>query len=214
MGPVDDLVAVHERRQETSRRPPVILLSGPSRAGKTTVCARVVELARAAGLSVGGVLTENVVTGAGAPAQYVRDIAGGERRLLATATPERERVRARLEGEGRPFGLEEFAASWVFDEDGVAFGNAVLVATLASPPDLLVVDQIGPLEFWGGAGFGVVFDVVGHGRSAALVAVHPLTLEQAKARFPGARHVLEVGPATRDALPGAIMALVEPVARG
>lgn len=195
-------------------RPPVILLTGPSGQGKTTVCTKVIERARARGLTVGGVVTENLATRAGASAQYVTDIVGGERRRLATATQERERVRERLETHGRSFGPEDFAASWRFDEGGVAFGNAALVATLAAPPDLLVVDQIGLLEFWCGAGFTAVFDVVRHGRQAAsLIAVHQLTRDQAEACFPEPLHVFEVALETRDALPDAVLGLVDAAAR-
>jgi len=196
-------------------RAPVILLTGRSGAGKTTVCATVIERARGRGLTVGGVLTENVATQAGASAQHITDIDTGERRRLATATREREPVRARLEGQGRPFSPEEFAASWTFDEKGVAFGNAILAATFAKPPDLLIVDQIGPLEFWCGGGFTAVFDVVSRGgQAASLIAVHPLTLDKAKERFPEPLHVLEVAPETRAPLADAVLGLVDAAVRG
>jgi len=196
-------------------RSPVILLTGRSGAGKTTVCATVVQRARGRGLTIGGVVTGYVPTQAGALAQWVTDIDTGERRRLATPTREREPVRARLEGQRRPVSPEEFAASWTFDEEGVAFGNAVLAATSAKLPDLLVVDQIGPLEFWCGGGFTAVFDVVSRGgQAASLIAVHPLTLDEAKECFPEPLYVLEVAPETRATLADAVLELVDAAARG
>ena len=196
-------------------RSPVILLTGPSGLGKTTVCTKVIERARARGLTVGGVVTENLATRAGVSAQYVTDIVGGERRRLATATRDREPMRARPEGQGRPVSPAEFAACWTFDAEGVAFGNAVLAATSAKLPDLLVVDQIGPLEFWCGGGFSAVFDVVSRGGQAALlIVVHPLTLNQAKECFPEPLHVLEVAPETRATQADAVLELIDAAVRG
>lgn len=185
-----------------------ILLTGASRSGKTTVCTKVIDLARAAGVTVGGIVTENAVTESGAVVQHVVDVRTGRRSLLATATAERARVVARYEGVERPLHADEFAASWVFDEGGVAFGNAALVATITTPCELLVVDQIGPLELRAGAGFDAAFDAVLRGRhEVALVVVHPLVLELAERRFPGRRQVFEVGADVRDGLPQTIMAL-------
>jgi nucleoside-triphosphatase THEP1 len=109
---------------------PLFLLTAPSGVGKTTALQRSVLRARQQGLRVGGVLS--LAQPHGHPphpsALWLEDIATGRRRLLAhVAAP-----------------AEASVGIWRFLEATVAWGNALLAD--AADADLLVVDEIGPLE--------------------------------------------------------------------
>lgn len=178
------------RRPAGSR---ILVLTGPSRAGKTTVCRRVVAEARSRGLSVAGVLTEDGTTSDGARLQYVVDLRTGSRRLLAAARPG---------GSSSPSGVPDFG--WSFDEEGMAFGRLVLEACAGSDGDVLVVDQLGPLEVLAGRGWTVAFDLIGRGGyGLAIVVVNPRVLDEARSRL-GDCETIVVTRSDRDDLPAII----------
>ncbi len=173
----------------------ILVLTGPSRAGKTTVCRRVVAEARSRGLSVAGVLTEDGTTSDGARLQYVLDLRTGRRRLLAVARPG---------GSSSPSGVPDFG--WSFDEEGMAFGRLVLEACAGSgcDCDVLVIDQLGPLEVLEGRGWTVAFDLIGRGGyGLALAVVNPRVLDEVRSRL-GDCETIVVTSGDRDDLPAII----------
>ena len=113
----------------------VILLVAPSGQGKTTICRRAVEQTRASGLRVAGLLSLPVYEGQQKTAIWLHNLADGQERLLA---------RADAPGQGPRLG------SWGFVQDTLDWGQGIL--TSLAPCDLLVIDEIGPLEIEQGLG--------------------------------------------------------------
>ncbi len=174
----------------------VILLTGPSRAGKTTVCRRVLTEARERGLRVAGVLTEDGEAPDGTALQLVRDLrTGALRPLAAEGAPARGGgAPAQRNGPGPRL-------RWSFNEEGVELGRHALEAALHEPCDLLIVDQIGPLELHHGEGWTIAPQAIAHAPCRlALVVVNPSVLDELRRRI-GACEVVEVDPATRDRTP-------------
>ena len=173
----------------------MVILSGECGSGKTTICTRVVALARARGLGVAGVLTLPRLAGGCKVGLDVEEIRTSQRRPLA------ERV-----------GTTDGPATerWHFHADGLAWGTMVL--RRATPCDLLVIDELGPLELAQGQGWTVGLDLLLASRyRLALVAVRPALLLRFRERLGGVEPLtLAVTKANRDALPGAITALLEP----
>lgn len=171
-----------------------MILSGESGSGKTTICTRVVTLARARGLKVAGVLTPSRLAGGCKVGLDVEDIRTGQRRPLA------ERV-----------GTTDGPAteSWHFHIDGLAWGTMAL--RRATPCDLLVIDEMGPLELVQSQGWTISFDLLRASRyRLALVVVRPALLPYFRERLGGVEPLtLAVTGANHDALPGEILALLE-----
>lgn len=85
-----------------------------------------------------------------------------------------------------------------FDPEVLAWGAEVLARRV--PCDLLVVDEVGPLEL-GGGGWAVGLDVLRSGDfRLGLAVVRPELLAEVQARLPGAQSV-EVTRENRDGLP-------------
>lgn len=127
---------LNEVFSESEHAPQLILVTGLSGAGKTTWCTRLVEQARRQGLEVTGVLCPGVFEGERKAGIDIVDLATGERRRLA-------RLR-----DGEQSGL--VTIQWQFDPAAMAWGDSVL---RGSPDgDLLVIDELGPLEFLRGEG--------------------------------------------------------------
>jgi len=119
------------------------LVTGEIGCGKTTVCQRALDLLRARGVMPGGVLS---------PARL--DAAGTKIGIdaLDVMTGERQRLADRVPGGGETIG------DYGFDERALAWANARLQAAVAAGPDLLVVDEIGPLELVHGGGFAALLE--------------------------------------------------------
>ncbi len=106
------------------------IVTGARGAGKTTFCDEIANLARHSGWDVAGVLSPSRLDGGRKTGILAEDLRSGERRLLASLTP------------GEISGTS--MCRWVFSEPALQWANAALAA--ATPCDLLIVDEIGPME--------------------------------------------------------------------
>ena len=160
--------------EQSMRRAEIVILTGPSRAGKTTVCRRVVGLARRRGLSVAGVLTEDDRGPGGVTLQIVRDLLSDDEHVLASARGDHSNDTTQPSGEGTSGPSAASHLRWEFDSGGLAFGWRALCAAARLGCDLLVVDQIGPLELRDRQGWTGVHDILRTERyDLALVVVNP-----------------------------------------
>ncbi|PWH20829.1 MAG: hypothetical protein DDG58_00665 [Ardenticatenia bacterium] len=161
----------------------IILLTGDRGSGKTTVCQRWAYQARAAGWDVAGLLSLAVFDRGLKLAIDALDLRSGERRRLArmrTATTVAE-------------GL--CTPAWCFDTATIAWGNQVL--THATPCDLLILDELGPLELERSQGWTAGITAVSTKRyRQAWVVVRRELLTVAQRLWPMA-YVVEVADASR-----------------
>ena len=159
-----------------------IIMTGERGVGKTTVCQRVVALARASQYSCGGLLTLAHPDGS----RDVLDVGSGDERRL-TLPPNSDQ------------GVVQ--GCFRFDPETLAWGNDVLSRILAC--DLLVVDELGPLEIKRGRGWVRAFDVLRDASfTLAIVVVRPELVVQAQLRLPtSATTVFTVTLENRDSLP-------------
>lgn len=169
----------------------VLLLVAPSGLGKTTVCQRTVALAQARGLRVAGVLSLPVYQGPAKTAIVLRDIGTGQERILA---------RANQTGGGPRVGI------WTFAPESVAWGQQVLESLPVC--DVLVIDEIGPLELELGQGLTNALDALRRAAyRLALVTLRPTLVQVVAAQLDGLRvSTIVVDERTRAEIPRAIFA--------
>ncbi len=166
----------------------IVILTGARDAGKSTVCRKTVALAQAAGYTCGGLLTLKHAGGT----LDVLHLQSGERRRL---TMDRRTPSTVIQGR------------FLFDTETIAWGNEVLQR--AQDCQLLVVDELGPLEIERGGGWQAALDLLREGAfTLALVVVRPELLAQAQRRFQP-QTTLIVDENNRDALPAQITAMLE-----
>lgn len=154
-----------------SPAPALIALTGPSGAGKTTWCAELAAQARERGLRTAGLLSPGVFADGHKWAIDVVDLATGARRRLAQ----------------RRFSPDPTSPTrnWLFDDDALAWGSAILTAQ--GPCDLLIVDELGPLELLHGQGWHQALPMLERGAyRVACAVVRPSLLARFTARFPAA----------------------------
>ncbi len=174
------------------------LITGPRGAGKTSLCLNAAKRARANGWSVAGLLS---------PARFehnykvgidVLDLASGQRRLLAqrrskttdNAPPTSlalRKLRTELANAPNFTRLRQPETSnWRFTPDALAWGAEILQR--ATPCDLLIVDELGALEFERNEGWLVALNIIAHRNYRhALVVVRPKLLKTAQSHWPWAK---------------------------
>lgn len=164
----------------------LLLVTGERGVGKTTLCHRTVALARGSGYTCAGLLTLSV---AGGDQREVVDIRSGQTRRLTTTA-----------GAGITQGR------YTFDPEVLVWGAQVLARAL--PCDLLVIDEVGPLEIERQQGWAVALKLLrGNSFRLALVVVRPELLAQVRERLHRPR-VVRVTARNRDRLPGQFLAML------
>lgn len=164
----------------------ISILSGEIASGKTSLCLALADLARESEVSLGGLLSPAVFAGGSKVAIDVLDLKSGQRRRLAD-----------LKGEGPGGGLE--TRRWSFLPEAVAWGNQALAASV--PCDLLLIDELGPLEFFQGTGWVNGFKALESGAfRAALIVIRPSLLEEAGRRWEVDR-IFDLSAASQAPLP-------------
>jgi nucleoside-triphosphatase THEP1 len=140
------------------------LLTGERSTGKTLLCVDLAARARARGLDVAGILTAQSGPELHA-AREVIDLRTGSSRLFGTP-----------DGAG----TDPLTPGWELASDVFVWATQVL--TTATPCDLLIVDELGPLELLGGRGWVHALDVLRKGDfGAALVVCRPSLLDELEA---------------------------------
>jgi nucleoside-triphosphatase len=155
--------------------PLLFIVTGSRGAGKTTFCASLVRAAQEAGWRAAGVLSHAVFNGSQRSAIQVEDIATGQVRQLAIRSIDKPTPGTR---------------EWKFDPEVVAWGNSALSASI--PCDLLVIDELGPLEFEHGTGWQAGLAAVDAGQYAiSIIVVRSELLGEALLRWEEA-HLIEI----------------------
>lgn len=147
------------------------VLTGPIHIGKTTICQKVIALAGKRGYMVRGILTPLIVAKDGTRLGVdIVDVGTGERRCLA-------RTDADLRGPR--------VGPYSFDPRALAWGQAVVERAVGCGCDLLIIDEIGPLELEKGQGFLVVFPILRAGIfPRTLIVVRETLLGHLQTRLP------------------------------
>lgn len=145
--------------------PRILVLSAESGAGKTQLCIQAIALLRETRARVSGIISPARFEAGKKTGIYARDILSNEQRLLAQP--------------GKQAGL-----GWVFDPATLDWGSQVLRA--AAPCDVLVVDELGPLELERNQGWTVALDILKTcGCAAALITIRPSLIAVLKERLRG-----------------------------
>ena len=161
-----------------------IVITGEIGVGKTTVCEKVIWMAKRGGHTCGGILTPKVLDDGVICGIDIVDVQSGEKEILASTHNLYDGPRA-----GR----------YSFNPDGIRFGIRAIEKGRSS--DILLVDEIGHLERQG-QGFVEALAFVGSGevRNAILVIRKDL-LSAFLPQLVAMPHVFETTPNTRDELP-------------
>jgi len=159
--------AIWHRRQS----PQIVVITGESGAGKTAWCAQMRAFAEREALRVAGLISYGVFDGDQKVAIALCALPSGEQRILATR-------RAYVVGAATP--------RWQFDESVLSWGDSQLAALTAC--DVLIIDELGPLELLHGRGWQSAFTALTAARyQLACVVVRPALVERFMARFSAAQ---------------------------
>jgi nucleoside-triphosphatase len=160
-------------------KPEIIVLTGWRSVGKTTVCQKVIARARQAHQRVAGLLSPGRFSAGEKTGIQIVDLASQQTRLLASLMTG--------EIEGFQYG------PWQFDLHALEWGNQCL--RQSTGVDVLVIDEIGPLEFEQNLGWVASFEVLARkDYRLALVVIRP--------EFLDAFSALGFAGRTREVIPG------------
>jgi len=186
-----------------------ILLTGERQAGKTTVCRRVAALARELGYNPAGVLTPAVLGQDGLPVAYhAQMVSDGEQRFLAWADSDLEKETLNPETRNRkPSTGGPRAGRYSFDADVLSWVIGRLQEAISQGCDLLIVDEIGPLELEQGRGLApILSNLSGERLPPLLLVVRPELVAQLRRRLSNIPFcTFTVTLENRQALPDAVV---------
>ena len=149
------------------------LISGESDSGKTRFCRQAAYALKELGWDVAGIVSPAVFNEGGKFAIDGLDLRSGERRRLADLTA----ANGTLQGPK--------TKRWHFSLQALRWCNEVLQN--ATPCDLLIIDELGPLEFDRGEGLLAGFEANDSRQfKASLSVVRTSLVEKARDRWPDA----------------------------
>ncbi len=189
----------------------VYVITGERGSGKSTLCGWVAHEAGRRGHVVAGIVTEREGGADPVSTRRVVDLRSGEARLFGSR--EHGRVPSEEAGCDANVGMtgDPLTPGWGYENGVFSWANTVLARS--TPCDLLVIDEVGPLELQGGRGWFKALEVLDSGGyRVALVVCRPGLVQSLKDRLRvGVRGVLEVTPENRDALRAVTMAALDEV---
>ena len=166
MGPVDPVASTsHNMAMETLVPTRVLLLSGEPGSGKTTASLRLVDMARAAGMLVGGVLAPMLYDSDGESAciQGLHIRTGAKHIIALSGDLDATGIlRDRFSVAQGRFRLDPAALRWAL---------RVTLDDLRADLDLVLIDEIGPLELERNLGFAPALDCLPLARARAVVLI-------------------------------------------
>ncbi|MGD8620317.1 MAG: nucleoside-triphosphatase [Anaerolineales bacterium] len=161
----------------------IMMITGESGSGKTHFCAQIVNELRQGDLSrkdIRGILSTELKRNGKKTGIQAVNVVTYEHKNLAELS----------DGEPGPLSTKR----WRFDPMVIAWCNSVF--SKAVPCEVLIVDEIGPLELEQGKGFTTGLEAVDSGEyKLAMVVVRPHLIEKALERWPEAE-VLNVEEVT------------------
>lgn len=161
----------------------LIILSGPRAAGKTTLLQKAIDQLRRDVRDIAGILSLPVEENGNRIAIDGLDLRSGETRRLAIRN---------TTGKGN---LK--TANWKFDPETMRWADGVLHRS--TPCDLLLIDELGVLEFVRGQGWVSGLKALDDGAfSTAIAVIRPELLKRARERW-SISEVVWVEPDTRSA---------------
>jgi nucleoside-triphosphatase THEP1 len=160
-------------------KPALLIVSGDFETGKTRFSQQLAQGLQEAGWDVAGIVSPAVFEDGVKTAIDALDLRSGERHRLA----ERNQAGSSLDGPA--------TSHWQFSQETLDWCDGVLRS--ASPCDLLVIDELGPLEFDRGIGLQAGLEAIDEGRYlASVVVVRSALLERVKARWSHAEWIRSV----------------------
>jgi nucleoside-triphosphatase THEP1 len=174
------------------QRGAIYVLTGERGSGKTLICTQIVADARARGLDVAGLLTGRSGPEPGDPRQVV-DLRSGESRPFGTqehsgshgggsgTEAQKDPVQEAPGSAGAVSPVSDpLTPGWGYAADVFEWADEVL--SRATPCDLLVVDEVGPLELLGARGWVRALELLReHDFRMALVVCRPDLLDELEA---------------------------------
>lgn len=167
-----------DRWQQRFDKPRLIILTGERGEGKTTLCLSLAEEAKRLGWTVGGIASPGEWKDGRREGYWVRDLSSGEERKLATRS---SNVETRHVG------------SFTFSPEGFAFGRRALWTAIKADVQLLIVDEIGPLELRGEGWAQELMHMQKNDVPCVMVwVVRPNLIDIVKKRFAPSVHTLTI----------------------
>lgn len=146
--------------------PPILVLTGEREAGKSSTCLRIAEMARAHGWDVAGMLSPGLFSDGVRVGILAADPRSGHSRPLAV----------------RRWKPETGDLCYDFDQEALAWADGVVASS--SPCDLLILDELGPLEIEQDRGIVSAFPLLRLGSyRLAVVVVRPCLMESFMAKL-------------------------------
>jgi nucleoside-triphosphatase THEP1 len=149
----------------------IYFLTGERDSGKTIVCDRVIKEMAGIFKTITGVVSPGRYENERKTGIYCLDLATGDKKILAFYSPGWDEQNPQRE--------------WEFLTETLHWGNELLANSI--PTDLLVIDEIGFLEFEKDEGWTNALAALDSRKfSNALVVIRPALIENALARYPDA----------------------------
>jgi nucleoside-triphosphatase THEP1 len=137
-------------------RPTVFVISGKINEGKTTLTQKVVTVLKERGIHVHGLLSVANGNKEDGKSYYVEDIDTNARELLCSENPATGNIKV---------GRFHFSAT------GVLYGRKILEQAVHKPNQLIVIDEIGPLEINDNGWAPAIHNILNHTNTAHLWTV-------------------------------------------
>ena len=160
-------------------KPALLIVSGDFETGKTRFSQQLAQGLQEAGWDIAGIVSPAVFEDGIKTAIDAVDLRSGERRRLA----EHIQGGSSLDGPA--------TSHWQFSQEVLDWCDGILRS--ATPCELFVIDELGPLEFDRGIGLLAGIDAVeGEQYLASLIVIRPNLLERARVRWPHAEVIQSV----------------------